>query len=121
MHCQVISGVSQTLLVVQLLLQIIEEVHIPADLDSLMKQSCSEQDHNTKKLVSSLVPAEMTDNDACAVHVYGSGKNRKLLAHTETCLLRVVDMDTLETGDKGGNTLFYVPLSLPRKLIRERG
>ncbi|XP_038048735.1 N-acetylglutamate synthase, mitochondrial-like [Patiria miniata] len=35
--------------------KIIEEVHIPADLDALMKQSCSSQDHRTKELVSGLV------------------------------------------------------------------
>lgn len=54
------------------------------------------------KLVSSLVPAEMTDNDACAVHMYGgvAGSKKRLLAHTETCLLREVDPDTLETKEK---------------------
>ncbi|XP_022102615.1 N-acetylglutamate synthase, mitochondrial-like isoform X2 [Acanthaster planci] len=35
--------------------RIIEEVHIPADLDALMKQSCSSQDHKTKELVCGLV------------------------------------------------------------------
>ncbi|XP_033629478.1 N-acetylglutamate synthase, mitochondrial-like [Asterias rubens] len=35
--------------------RIIQEVHIPVDLESLMKQSCSSRDHHTKKLVTDLV------------------------------------------------------------------
>ena len=49
------------------------------------------------KLVNSLVPAEMTDNDACAVYFYGEGSKRRLIAHTETCLLREVNPDTLDS------------------------
>ena len=53
------------------------------------------------KLVSSIVPGEMTDNDAMSVYMYGDGDGgRRLVAASETCLLRYVDVDTLETGDK---------------------
>ena len=39
----------------------------------------------------------MTDNDACAVYFYGEGSKRRLIAHTETCLLREVNPDTLDS------------------------
>jgi beta,beta-carotene 9',10'-dioxygenase len=49
------------------------------------------------KLVSSLVPGEMTDNCACNVFKLGG---LGLVASTETCLLRRIDGDTLETLEK---------------------
>ena len=46
------------------------------------------------KFISSLVPGEMTDNCACNVILIGGG----LVCTTETCLMRRLDPDTLESS-----------------------
>lgn len=48
------------------------------------------------KLIGSLIPGDMTDNCACMVLKLGGG----LVATTETCLLRRLDPDTLESNEK---------------------
>ena len=46
--------------------------------------------------MDSIVPGEMTDNCACSFYKIGD----LTFASTETCLLRVVNPQTLETGEK---------------------
>ena len=63
----------------------------------------SDPDKNlVSRLVSSIVPGEMTDNCACNFYTLGG----LTVASTETALLRVVDPVTLETGEK----LDFTPL-----------
>ena len=48
------------------------------------------------RMLSSIIPGEMTDN--CSTSLYRM--DGKLVAATETCLLRIVQPETLETGAK---------------------
>jgi hypothetical protein len=50
------------------------------------------------RVISSLVPGEMTDN--CACNVFRLGQHGPVVAATETCLMHFIDPLTLETGDK---------------------
>ena len=64
----------------------------------------------------------MTDNDACAVYFYGEGSKRRLIAHTETCLLREVNPDTLDSmPDKIDMSSVVNILRYARKLNRPKG
>eukprot|EP00095_Tigriopus_kingsejongensis_P007905 snap_masked-scaffold132_size323655-processed-gene-2.5 protein:Tk07905 transcript:snap_masked-scaffold132_size323655-processed-gene-2.5-mRNA-1 annotation:"-carotene 9 -oxygenase" len=59
--------------------------------------SATDPDKNLmSRLVSSIIPGEMTDNCACSIYQLGG----LCVTATETCLLRVVDPQSLSTGDK---------------------
>lgn len=59
--------------------------------------SASDPDKNVmSRLVSSIIPGEMTDNCACSIYKLGG----LYVAATETSLLRIIDPLNLTTGDK---------------------